>query len=319
MARPIKQGLTYFPFDVDFFNDEKIEAISGEFGIKGEIVAIKLLTAVYRNGYFIEWSEMLQMKMLKSLPSISKELLDQIISRLIRWEFFDENLFNSAQILTSKGIQKRYFEAMKRNKGREYLPYLLVSVAKTTVNVAETPVNVAETTQKKVKESKVNVLLEKEPKYSEYIGEDDFSKTTESSQQTADSISLNSEQKQKEKSSAKKEKVFTPPTIQEVQDYCTERQNGIDAENFWNFYQSKGWMVGKNKMKDWKACIITWEKSRKKENGITNNRNNNQYASGPAKPSGKTSYRTLVARAVSENSAPNHTGENITIDIEAVQ
>lgn len=158
MARPIKQGLTYFPFDVDFFNDEKIEAISGEFGIKGEIVAIKLLTAVYRNGYFIEWSEMLQMKMLKSLPSISKELLDQIISRLIKWEFFDEDLFNSEQVLTSRGIQKRYFEAMKRNRVREDLPYLLVSVAKTQVSATKTPQNVAKTPQNKnkEKESKVN-------------------------------------------------------------------------------------------------------------------------------------------------------------------
>lgn len=154
MARPIKQGLTYFPFDVDFFNDEKIEAISGEFGIKGEIVAIKLLTAVYRNGYFIEWSEMLQMKLLKQLPSISKTLLDEIVSRLIRWEFFDKNLFNSAQILTSKGIQKRYFEAMKRNRVREDLPYLLVSATKTLVSATKTPVNVAKTTQKKIKESK---------------------------------------------------------------------------------------------------------------------------------------------------------------------
>lgn len=156
MARPTKKGLEYFPFDVDFFNDEKIEAISGEFGIKGEIVAIKLLTAVYRNGYFVEWSEMLQMKMLKSLPSISKVLLEQILSRLVRWDFFDENLFNSAKVLTSKGIQKRYFEATKRCKPSDSLPYLLVNVTKTPVNVAETPVNVTETTQRKEKESKVN-------------------------------------------------------------------------------------------------------------------------------------------------------------------
>ena len=46
MARPNKMGLDYFPFDVDFFNDEKIVAISGEFGIKGEIVVIKLLCDV---------------------------------------------------------------------------------------------------------------------------------------------------------------------------------------------------------------------------------------------------------------------------------
>ena len=48
-------------------------------------------------------------------------------------------------------------------------------------------------------------------------------------------------------------------------EYCRERNNGIDPEEFWAFYESKGWMVGKSPMKDWKAAIITWEKSKKKE------------------------------------------------------
>jgi len=55
---------------------------------------------------------------------------------------------------------------------------------------------------------------------------------------------------------------FKKPTLEEVKEYCEERNNGIDAEMFINFYESKGWMVGKNKMKDWKACVRTWEKSR---------------------------------------------------------
>ena len=156
MARPKKTGLDYFPFDVDFFNDEKIEAISGEFGIKGEIVAIKLLAAIYRNGYFIEWSEMLQMKMLKTLPSISKELLTEIVQRLVRWNFFDEGLFNSDNVLTSRGIQRRYFEAMKRNSLSDSLPFLIVSATETPINVTETTINAAKTPQSKEKESKVN-------------------------------------------------------------------------------------------------------------------------------------------------------------------
>lgn len=108
MARPIKHGLDYFPFDVDLFSDEKMVAISGEFGIKGEITTIKLLCAVYRNGYFIEWTEMMKFKLLKELPGVSADLLEQIIRRLVKWEFFDKDLFDSASILTSKGIQRRY-------------------------------------------------------------------------------------------------------------------------------------------------------------------------------------------------------------------
>lgn len=55
---------------------------------------------------------------------------------------------------------------------------------------------------------------------------------------------------------------FTPPTIEEVEAYCKERNNTVDAETFINFYESKGWYVGKNKMKDWRACVRTWERNR---------------------------------------------------------
>jgi len=54
-------------------------------------------------------------------------------------------------------------------------------------------------------------------------------------------------------------KYFNKPTIIEIKDYCLERNNKIDANSFFDFYESKGWMVGKNKMKDWKAAVRTWE------------------------------------------------------------
>lgn len=57
-----------------------------------------------------------------------------------------------------------------------------------------------------------------------------------------------------------KRKVFKKPSIKEIQNYCNERNNGINAEAFYDFYESKNWYVGKNKMKDWEACIRTWEK-----------------------------------------------------------
>ena len=60
-------------------------------------------------------------------------------------------------------------------------------------------------------------------------------------------------------------KYFTIPTISEVENYCIERKNNVEAESFINFYDSKGWMVGKNKMKDWRACIRTWEMREKKK------------------------------------------------------
>ena len=58
---------------------------------------------------------------------------------------------------------------------------------------------------------------------------------------------------------------FSKPTLAEVEGYCDKRKNNIDAEAFINFYESKDWMVGSNKMNNWKACVITWEKREKKK------------------------------------------------------
>jgi uncharacterized protein YdaU (DUF1376 family) len=54
-----------------------------------------------------------------------------------------------------------------------------------------------------------------------------------------------------------------PPKIEDVKNYCSERNNGIDAEQFFDYYESRGWMIGKNKMKDFKAAIRTWERNNK--------------------------------------------------------
>ena len=56
-----------------------------------------------------------------------------------------------------------------------------------------------------------------------------------------------------------KERKFKKPTLDEVEEYCKERNNNINAQKFIDFYESKGWKVGKTPMKDWKACIRTWE------------------------------------------------------------
>jgi len=64
-------------------------------------------------------------------------------------------------------------------------------------------------------------------------------------------------------------KGFKPPSVGEVAEYCRERGNSVDPETFVDWNASKGWMIGKNKMKDWKAAVRTWEK-REKQNGYSN-------------------------------------------------
>lgn len=62
---------------------------------------------------------------------------------------------------------------------------------------------------------------------------------------------------------------FTPPTVEEVKAYCAERKNNVDAQRFVDYYTSNGWIVGKNKMKDWRAAVRTWERNNTsfKQNG----------------------------------------------------
>ena len=63
------------------------------------------------------------------------------------------------------------------------------------------------------------------------------------------------------KGNGAREARFTPPSIEEAAAYCQERGNGVDAARFVDFYSSKGWMVGKSRMKDWKAAVRNWERS----------------------------------------------------------
>lgn len=60
-------------------------------------------------------------------------------------------------------------------------------------------------------------------------------------------------------------KRFVPPTVEEVFQYCNERCNNVDAQNFVDHYTVNNWMRGKNKIKDWKACVRTWEKNSKQD------------------------------------------------------
>ena len=64
-------------------------------------------------------------------------------------------------------------------------------------------------------------------------------------------------------------KRFVKPTLEEVTAYCEERKNGISAQQFMDFYESKGWKVGNQPMKDWKASVRTWEQRHKDENKST--------------------------------------------------
>lgn len=65
---------------------------------------------------------------------------------------------------------------------------------------------------------------------------------------------------------------FTPPSVEEVRVYCAERKNSVDPERFVDFYASKGWLVGKTRMKDWRAAVRSWERSDAQQKAQDRNR-----------------------------------------------
>ena len=77
---------------------------------------------------------------------------------------------------------------------------------------------------------------------------------------------------------------FAKPTVEEIAAYCRSRSNGLDAEQIWDFYESKGWFIGKSKMKNWRSAVRTWERRRREEQNAAASANaNSRYHNGRPK------------------------------------
>ncbi|GAB1348323.1 hypothetical protein MASR1M107_05350 [Ignavibacteriales bacterium] len=124
-----KTGLNYFPFDIDFFQDDKIQLISAEFQTRGEIVIIRLLCKIYQHGYYYKCTDDEIALLARSIGDGSRASdVREIILAALKRRIFDQSLFDNYQILTSAGIQKRYVEAISRRKIVEMKSeYLLIS------------------------------------------------------------------------------------------------------------------------------------------------------------------------------------------------
>ena len=92
--------------------------------------------------------------------------------------------------------------------------------------------------------------------YSQYqdAGKQQSIKSQATAKQTSTTIQVTSNKEQS-----------IPPTVDEVRAYCDSRSNGIDPEMFIAFYEARGWKIGKDRMKSWKACVVTWEKRRQEQ------------------------------------------------------
>lgn len=177
MARPLKSGLDYFNLDVDVFEDEKLLDLQNNYGPLGEVILLRLLCLIYRNGYYYRFESMdkLCALLIKSIGNrwvrdkntVKKVILSIAESNLLSAELMREN------VLTSRGIQKRFLKATERRQCNIELKYWLlekndfsdgvvsapdsgVIADNNSVNVYNNPINVCNSAQSKVKENKVN-------------------------------------------------------------------------------------------------------------------------------------------------------------------
>lgn len=129
-----KSGIDYFPLDVVL--DAKFELIEAEFGLTGFGVVVHLLQEIYgKAGYYIEWTEEVALLFARKV-GLGGSVVSEIVEASIRRGMFDKEKYDKYRVLTSKGIQTRYFEAVSRRKVLEVdYNILLVDVAQILTNV----------------------------------------------------------------------------------------------------------------------------------------------------------------------------------------
>ncbi len=186
MARPLSIGLKYYPMEIDFFDDQKMMVVAEKFGWQGELVAVKLLNRIYREGYELKWDDLASLTFAKRVmcdPSC-RTLVEQVIHVLLNCGFFDKTIFDLFGVLTSRGIQRRWKTAIESQKRKAvirpevnliqneetdetFLPKnkeetaviqeeTTVRQEETTVRQEETTVKQEETTHNRIKLTKVN-------------------------------------------------------------------------------------------------------------------------------------------------------------------
>ena len=220
----MKGGIDYFPLECQL--NEKMELIEAEFGLVGFAVILKLYQRIYSgDGYYCKWTPEVALLFARRIGA-GGSAVDEIIQSAIKRGLFDKERFERYGILTSAGIQKRYLEATER---RQTVPiikeYCIGDIATIFKNV--------DISSKNVNISSENVYISKQSKVKESKVE-----------------------KSKKKETRER---FSPPSLDEVKKYCEERGNRISPQSFIDFYSSKGWMIGKSKMRDWMAAVRTWE------------------------------------------------------------
>lgn len=166
MGRNKKEGLSYFPFDVDFFQDIKIRKLIRYQGSNAIAIYAFILCNIYKDGYYIRWDNDLPF-IISEQTGYEESYIVQVINCCLDIGLFSKKLFDSERVITSFGIQDRYrkINDLCRRKS-DISEYMLISSEEKRISSEETPITYAKSTQRKEKESKGKEIEEKEIEYS---------------------------------------------------------------------------------------------------------------------------------------------------------
>ena len=154
MARPIKQGLDYFPLDTDVLRNRKVRQIKRAFGGDGFMLFIALLCDIYEKGYYVEFSDGYVFDLADELDG-DESRVREMVAFMVKIGVFDARLFNERGLLTSASIQTQYVTIKRRLSVEQ-----LIDEDIRLISPAKPPVSDTENTQSKEKESKGNYLKE---------------------------------------------------------------------------------------------------------------------------------------------------------------
>ncbi|AKQ07459.1 replication initiation protein [Bacillus phage Pavlov] len=272
MARPLKEGLDYFPLDVDIDQDDKVAIIEALHGAEGFAVVIKLLMKIYKEGYFYEWTNREQILFSKRV-NVDNNTVKEIVNDCIKEGLFNGELHEQHNILTSKGIQSRYLEAAKRRKEVTFLKkYFLIKDVESITGSNKIAVFTVDDNG-----NKVNV----NNNYS--LGVHDVNKSTQRKGKE-----IESKKKEKKKDSIEPKILYGESTLLTNEEYdklVNKMSEGVACDYIERLDNYIG-QIGKDKYKSHYHTILNWYK---KDN--------------PNKPEGENKNES-AARNIESNNSP---------------
>ena len=254
MAGKPKKRIDYAGWSVDIFsNDTKIDKLLDAQGWVGFGIYFYLCQMAFGSeGYFYEWCyDLCATTARKMGGGVGAGTVRETVDYCLQIGLFNKGLFDRWGVLTSRGIQNSYVAVLKSKKR---IGTVLIKDYWLLDNDEDDYYQVVVFVRKNEEILVVNDHL---------LGENSDSLGGNGDSRRQKESRVNKSKKNNRESDA--ESRFTPPTAEEVKAYCLEKGYKVDPERFVDFYTSKGWLVGKTKMKDWKATVRNWARTDKKE------------------------------------------------------